>query len=55
MKLLQVISRDGARLYGAMIRKQAEVPSRSISDRPSRSIAQLMTTSNRRLLASLSI
>ena len=25
MKLLQVISRDGARLYGAMIRKQAEI------------------------------
>jgi hypothetical protein len=25
MKLLQVISRDGTRLYGAMIRKQAEI------------------------------
>jgi hypothetical protein len=25
MKLLQIISRDGARLYGAMIRKQAEI------------------------------
>ena len=25
MKLLQVISRDGARLYGVMIRKQAEI------------------------------
>jgi hypothetical protein len=25
MKLLQVLSRDGSRLYGAMIRKQAEI------------------------------
>jgi hypothetical protein len=25
MKLLQVISRDGTRLYGAAIRKQAEI------------------------------
>ena len=25
MKLLQVISRDGTRLYGAMIKKQAEI------------------------------
>jgi hypothetical protein len=25
MKLLQIISRDGTRLYGAMIRKQAEI------------------------------
>src|SRR5262245_60959449 len=31
------------------------VPSRSISDRPSRPMAQAMTTSNRRLLASFSI
>jgi hypothetical protein len=25
MQLLQVLSRDGSRLYGAMIRKQAEI------------------------------